>query len=274
MIAEIKGKISRSNSNLTERMEDELTGNVFGNLRYLSFNKGLKKILVNGVYSEENISNDISSIDFEFWDRSNIEFWPYHKEGEIDVKITFPQTVIAIEVKYFSGLSSDDGKGYDEEPDGGNFENGVAIQKGKLLSRHQLSRESRMLGDWGVGKKKILLLLADQQACHPIYKDIMNRKNIIEDDVKFGYITWQNFYNELENLQDLGLFEKVIITDLIDLLKKKGFDIYRGISTSSKIQNELIWSFEMKDIGYLFNEYFQGFTQSIEISPDLMWKFL
>ena len=40
MIAEIKGKVNRDNTNLTELREDELTGNLFGCLRYISFNNG------------------------------------------------------------------------------------------------------------------------------------------------------------------------------------------------------------------------------------------
>lgn len=45
MIAEIKGKINRQNTNLTELREGELTGNFFGSMRYIPFNMGLKKIL-------------------------------------------------------------------------------------------------------------------------------------------------------------------------------------------------------------------------------------
>jgi hypothetical protein len=46
MIAEIYGKAHKQ----TEGSEDELTGNFFGNLRYLSFNVGLKHILQRGLY--------------------------------------------------------------------------------------------------------------------------------------------------------------------------------------------------------------------------------
>ena len=52
MIAEIKGKLSSTGSNLTNRLEDDLTGNFFGNLRYMSFNKGLKLILMQGIILE------------------------------------------------------------------------------------------------------------------------------------------------------------------------------------------------------------------------------
>lgn len=49
MIAEIKGKVNKQNTNLTELIEDELTGNFFGNMRYIPFTKGLKKILKNAI---------------------------------------------------------------------------------------------------------------------------------------------------------------------------------------------------------------------------------
>ena len=44
-IAEIRGKISRSGSNLSDRMEDLLTSDVFGPLRYLPFAEGLMSVL-------------------------------------------------------------------------------------------------------------------------------------------------------------------------------------------------------------------------------------
>lgn len=50
MLAEIQGKISRTGSNLTERLEDNLTGNVFGVLRYIPFSAALGEVLANGVY--------------------------------------------------------------------------------------------------------------------------------------------------------------------------------------------------------------------------------
>ena len=37
-----------------------------------------------------------------------IEFWPYHKDGELDVVIDLNLITIGVEVKYNSGLSSDD----------------------------------------------------------------------------------------------------------------------------------------------------------------------
>lgn len=82
MLAEIKGKLSKTGSNLTERLEDNLTGNFFGALRYIPFNFAMKKILMNGVYPRE-IADEFEKINVEFWN-DNIKFWPYDIEGEID----------------------------------------------------------------------------------------------------------------------------------------------------------------------------------------------
>ncbi|HDR7537277.1 hypothetical protein [Bacillus toyonensis] len=48
MIAEIYGKISSDGSNLSERLEDKLTGDIFGSLRYLPYRKELYQ-LVSGI---------------------------------------------------------------------------------------------------------------------------------------------------------------------------------------------------------------------------------
>lgn len=50
MIAEIKGKLWQTGHNLNESLEDNLTGNFFGALRYIPFDLALRKILSAGVY--------------------------------------------------------------------------------------------------------------------------------------------------------------------------------------------------------------------------------
>jgi hypothetical protein len=50
LLAEIHGKISSEGSNLSERLEDQLTANVFGTLRYLPFHKGIKPIFSKAVF--------------------------------------------------------------------------------------------------------------------------------------------------------------------------------------------------------------------------------
>jgi len=45
MIAEIHGKLSSTGSNLSDRLEDQLTGDVFGTLRYIDNLVGLFPVL-------------------------------------------------------------------------------------------------------------------------------------------------------------------------------------------------------------------------------------
>lgn len=102
MIAELHGKISSRGTNLRETSEDNLTGNFFGALRYIPFSKGIKKILLEAI-DKSNFNN----YEAEEW-AEKIEFWPYHKDGELDLIIDFNLVTIGIEVKYNSGLSSED----------------------------------------------------------------------------------------------------------------------------------------------------------------------
>ena len=77
MIAEIKHKMVCG-------LEDELTGNFFGNMRYLPFSRGLKTVLSSSVRGNDpqvkKIIENIGSDDFvfEFWKRSGLGY------GEID----------------------------------------------------------------------------------------------------------------------------------------------------------------------------------------------
>ena len=65
MIAEIKGKVNMQNTNLTSLREDELTGNFFGNLRYIPFAKGLKKF--KNAIRPTALQSMIDEIDADYW---------------------------------------------------------------------------------------------------------------------------------------------------------------------------------------------------------------
>lgn len=220
MIAEIKGKISRSGSNLTERLEDNLTGNVFGVLRYLPFSIVMGKILANGVYPK-SIGDKIRNIKCEFW-ADKIQFWPYNREGEIDALIEFQNTIIGIEVKYISGLSSDDDIS-------NNKDNEDTNKKEMKKSINQLARESRIVSQKGKHKKKILLFIADRHSCKEIFENILQR-NILENNVEFGYISWQDILFQLKNLHVTDSYYQVIINDIIALLKRKGFEDFTNMN--------------------------------------------
>ncbi|WP_010632471.1 hypothetical protein [Sporolactobacillus vineae] len=109
MIAEIHNKISQTNSNHSERLEDNLTGDFFGTLRYLPFERGLNYVLSTAQFNEENANihwhkfiNSLHGYPFNF------QFWKRIQNDEIDLLLTSERAVIGIEVKLDSMLSSED----------------------------------------------------------------------------------------------------------------------------------------------------------------------
>lgn len=232
MIAEIKGKVNRQNTNLTELREDELTGNFFGNMRYIPFTKGLKKILINAIRPVE-LQNMINEIDVSYWD-DKIFLWEKIRENdnitELDVRMDFPSIIIGIEVKYRSGLSSED-KESDESISAEN-------------SFNQLSREARILRLVGADKKKLLLLLADDLACAETIQGIK-----IIDGVQLGYLSWQEVLIQLKGLTKLNSFEQLVVDDIIELLEKKGFLRFSGFEMDIRdISIKDNWYFELPKV--------------------------
>jgi len=246
LIAEIYGKISRSGSNLSDRLEDKLTGDIFGNLRYISFDKGMKQILM----CCNNLSF-IEEINLDYW-ANMIEFWPYDEEGELDFILRLPKITIGVEVKYLSGISSDDN------------------ERDSRKSKNQLARESRILSK--ISKedktKPILLFIAQEPYVKEIYDNVIER-NIIEDEVELAYISWEAITIKIKELimeKDLEVFEKLVLEDVLTLLQRKGFekflnfhvnDIVEGNKYYTFHSNEKLISFNNLDISIEEDKYYE-----------------
>lgn len=260
MIAEIYGKLSTSGSNLNDRLEDNLTGNVLGALRYIPFDKAVKPVLANTIFPN-HLASTINEIQAHFWNE-NITFWPYDIEGELDALLEFDNVITGIEVKYLSGLSSDDGMDYSESSIWKSTESEQAE------SLHQLSRESRIISKKGGKKKKILIFIANSSSCRYIYEDTIKR-NLIEKDVDLGYVTWQALLTELTKLKLDNEFHNLIIDDLIKLLKRKGFDEFKYMVVEDE--------FLIDDSAYFEFDYELTNTLNFDISTnvrgDLYYEF-
>ncbi len=194
MIAEIKGKINSQNTTLTELREDELTGNFFGNMRYIPFAKGLKKVFKNAIRPVD-LQNLIDETDAYYWN-DNLFLWDKVRENgtitELDVRMEFSSIVIGIEVKYRSGLSSEDTEADENISPENSF--------------NQLSREARVLRLMGANKKKLLCLLSDDLVCAETIQDVK-----IIGGVQLGYLSWQEVLIQLKNLTELNDFEQLIV---------------------------------------------------------------
>jgi len=209
LIAELRGKIENNK-------EDELTGNFFGTLRYTGFEKILQPLFVRCIRPTE-LADKLKNIRGGYWD-DKIHFWPYDLLGEIDVLLDFEEILIGIEVKYQSGLSSDD----------------------------QLEREAEILQKKANGREKILILLAPESTCFEIVTE-RRRKNIFNEfGVNLSYISWENVSDELTKLQ-LTDFDALIAEDLIKLLKIKGFESFRSFDSLNflpKVEEDKFYVFD------------------------------
>ncbi|WP_081971896.1 NERD domain-containing protein [Paenibacillus borealis] len=241
MIAEIHNKISKTGSNLSDRLEDQLTGDFFGAIRYLPFEAALQHVLTAVRFETTDQESDwreslqsTKGFDYE------IEFWVRLAEGEIDLIIHLPDAVIGIEVKYYSGLSSDD-----EETE-------EVVSPGESIN--QLARYSRLLQELKQGKPAYLIFLAPLNTLMPVQRD-MRTRTIIAKNIKLGFLTWQNVLEQLQSigLQDLGKGQQRIMQDLIAHLLGKGFERFRGFSSVSKdsLMNGQPYTFHKKTMSRL-----------------------
>lgn len=260
MIAETYGKLSSSGSNLHDRLEDNLTGNVFGSLRYIPFDKAMKPIIANAIYPR-SIADTINEVQANFWN-NNIKFWPYDVEGELDVLMEFDNVIIGIEVKYLSSLSSNDNIDYSESSED------EFIEYNKELSSHQLSREARIISKRAGKKKKILIFIAKNPSCREIYEDTIN-KDLIVKDVELGYVTWQTFFSELSKLKLDNEFYNLIIDDLIKLLKRKRLNQFKDMTVEDEawVDSSSYFEFDYK-LNNILN-----FDISTNVRGDLYYEF-
>jgi hypothetical protein len=269
MIAEIHSKISSSGSNISDRAEDQLTGNVFGSLRYLPVELGLKPLLKQAVF-ETPVANDfqadLDEIPTGEWSTGCL-FWPRHPEGEIDLLFQFPKCIIGIEVKYHSDLSSDDAVD-NSNPDI------LELQE----SKNQLAREIRIVDshcrESDVHRRGWLILLAKQGEPEAIVQSARER-NILIGDAKVGVLSWTSVLEALEAvmMETLDRYQRLILSDLVRLLRKRGFERFRDFSikeTASKpvslVDPKIYFDFPVAAVPFSFeptlnvhpNEYFRA----------------
>ncbi|MDJ0331776.1 hypothetical protein [Planococcus sp. S3-L1] len=216
MISEIKGKISSTGSNLSDRLEDKLTGDFFGALRYLPFEQGLKGILEQAEIAEsEERTAWMKFLNEESGFKHSYNFWPQHSKGEIDLLIEFDDTLVGIEVKYRSGISSED--------------EGEIVSYDKSL--HQLSRYSHMIEELANQKQAFLIFLAPFSIQNSVQQQVGIDFNI-SSSVGLGFVNWEDIHTKLVRMSKVALSgtQEYILSDVQELLEVKGLKRFSGFA--------------------------------------------
>lgn len=230
MIAEISGKISSKGTNLSDRLEDNLTGDVFGALRYIPYSEGFEKILKKRrVVTPTRFSDDMLRIDQDQLDKYDayIEFWPRDKDSELDVIITTSRLIIGIEVKYRSGISSDD-----------------LIDKKPEDSNHQLIREMRsLISRSGEHKKAALIFVAPEPESREVVSKLVDERRV-HQNVELSYLSWETILDILDEIRLDDDRLQVILDDICSLLSKKDFSRFLKFETGPKVEDELYFKID------------------------------
>lgn len=227
-MAEIRGKIGRSGSNLNNQMEDLLTSDVFTACRYLrpetllipflNSSKGLEGTSVPTL----DVSS-VSSIDYHFWPQMRLS----EPDLLLDIRLNDGKHVIVlIEAKYMSSKSN---RKFDDEEytlQNASFDQ-LAREYDDLLRAHEhLSITERSVKD------RILLYVTAHrsmpQECLQESIDEIRSSGRCDDP----RIHWTNWFQLLPMMRTVPTleWERPILDDLALLLRRKGLSHFHGFT--------------------------------------------
>ena len=229
-LAEIHGKISSSGSNVTDRLEDLLTSDLFGPLRYLPFELGLRPILEGAInlQTEKNLDMGAQDAGEEY----KVDFWPRLPTCEPDVLISTEDHIFLVEAKYLSGES-------------GHYQEGQDIDDGEselvAAGSDQLYREYEDLVSLPGSQTKRSLIYLTAHRTPPIDDIEAGAKALIrlekgQDEIERyrSSVYWLSWFKVREIVSDLlrradQPLQQVIYQDILELLLRKGFRHYEGV---------------------------------------------
>ena len=227
-MAEIHGKISETGTNLSERMEDLLTSDIFGCMRYLPPQKVLLPFLRRAHSFHGNTLTVLDKII-----KVHYSFWPWLKlSGRIpcepDVVLGLETEgsqvhLVLVEIKYYSGLSSEE----DERAE----------------PNDQLARELDNLGvlscttlGWGthleIASRALLFVTQDMGIPRDLLaKSLAEYARKRNKDGDIFWASWRFLPSILErNLEKESVPEnRAVMADMLALLLRKGLIMFGGV---------------------------------------------
>lgn len=218
-------------------MEDILTSNVFGLLRYVQPQEGILKYL--SLAEDEGGERPLkylctlSKVPHE---SIEYEFWPWWEkagcigcEPDVVISLEIPHKedlLILIEAKYLSGKSSE----ADESDDKPNDQ--LAKEWDNLIGKAEASNKKPVLiyltAGYGYPSNDI------KEAVNEFEKERQNREK-----PEFYWLSWRHLYKVCENSST------IVLDDLISLLNRLNFKFFNGVALEYA---NIPWSLERPSI--------------------------
>lgn len=254
-IAELHGKLAEGRTSGYEYMEDLLTSDVFGTMRYAGWECGFLDWLLNAESAPIHPApsplathlpqGEVVRVDFCFWPRL-----PEGREPDLALLLHFASgaaLLMLLEVKYLSGMSDWDGPELDDEE--GLTGDQIADQVWGL----EKANPDQLLS-WFESEEVPLVPFAELRKVHLLVtthtalpstcyvRSVRKRKR--PWPMPCYWLSWTTLIECLEPYLDMTQGgQRALIDDLCRLLRKKGLDRFRGFERPS-------W--QPPDVGFAF----------------------
>ncbi len=229
-VAEIRGKISETGTNLSERMEDLLTSDIFGSMRYLP----VQKALVPFLQTARSLHGNTVTIQGEVI-KVHYSFWPWLKlsdripcEPDVVVGLETEENqlhLVFIESKYYSGLSSEeDERAEPNDQLARELDNLDVVSCANLGWRTHSEITARSLlfvtQDMGIPQDVLVQSLDEYERKRNKHGDIF-------------WASWRSLPSILErNLEKESVTEnEAVMADMLSLLLRKGLIMFSGVES-------------------------------------------
>lgn len=226
-VAEIRGKISETGGNLSERMEDLLTSDVFGCLRYLPAEKGLIAFLNTAKsYRDKGLNLPLSTL------RIRYLFWPYLKtkgcnpcEPDVLLGLETDQGLhlLMIEAKYHSGLSSEE-----DDQEWPNNQLARELDNLNVVTVSQLGWPS----DLCIVSRSLLFITQDMKIpVNLLSQSLAEYQSKRGDEGDIFWISWRFLPAILEKqiAVEVNQEHRAVLEDMMLLLQRKWLTMFDGV---------------------------------------------
>ena len=240
-IAEIHGKISDTGTNLSERMEDLLTADIVGCMRYLPAKKLLIPFL-NTSHSHQgyslSIPDHVLKVHYLFWPSIRIKgCTPCEPDVLLSIETTEGFHLIMIEAKYFSGLSS-------EADDSTQPNNQLARELDNL--RFLFGSYISLPPEAKIQSRSLLFITQDMKIPEDLLAvSLAEYKKKRGQDADIYWTSWRFLPAILEQkllLEDTPEHH-AIMEDMLQLLQRKWLTMFTGVEPVSRAFDERDFEF-------------------------------